>query len=237
MKNQEQPPPVTTISENPPSSEKSFSGKRNWKKWMVIYVAIAAVIYGGIYFFLSQQANKGLNPYSSAPTKSVQPTQVQDEMANWKTYTNTNYNFSIKYPQESIIESNNAGEEEGTDGLQISLPISKGSNTISTEKIFITFITIYRKNQQEYDSDLEDAIAQPGRYMTNFKIESRSKVNVEGANADRVITYSDEQGRRVAVYLVHENKEYYFWGSLKNDSTGSFLQMFDQILSTFKFTQ
>ncbi|MBI1982333.1 MAG: hypothetical protein HYS68_02000 [Candidatus Levybacteria bacterium] len=90
-----QPPPI-----NPEPSPYNY-GKRGWIKWGLIYLAIAIIIYGGIYyFFLSKQ---GLKPYSNAyPTIASSPTPTLYETGNWKTYASNKIMF--KYPPNFIVE-------------------------------------------------------------------------------------------------------------------------------------
>lgn len=101
----------TSISEDPQLSAKSFYGKRNWKEWSLIYLFIAAVVYGAVYFlFLSKQ---GLNPYSAntqAPKSTPQPTQAVDETTNWKTYRDDKLRYEFKYPPNNIEPSRMQGD-------------------------------------------------------------------------------------------------------------------------------
>lgn len=75
-------------------------GKRNWKKWILIYVVIGLLIYGGVYyFFLSKQTP---NPYSTNNANS-NPTNNQP-----KAYTNPiNSDAFILFAKDgSIYEAN-----------------------------------------------------------------------------------------------------------------------------------
>ncbi len=85
-----------------PLPQKSYG--HNWKKWLLIYLIIAAVLYSGIYyFFLNKQ---GTNPYSSVTTTvTTSPSPTPDPTANWKTYTNTYYGYTMKYPPSESLSS------------------------------------------------------------------------------------------------------------------------------------
>ena len=51
-----------------PQPQKPYG--RNWKKWVLIYVAIAAVLYAGIYYFVLAKQDSA--PYSADfPSPSV----------------------------------------------------------------------------------------------------------------------------------------------------------------------
>lgn len=87
--------------------------------WLIIITIVltSAVVGGGTYYFVNSKAEKDkkelnsqisdLNNKISAaqtaldqtttPTTSTGTTATTDETANWKTYTNDTYNYSIKY--------------------------------------------------------------------------------------------------------------------------------------------
>lgn len=60
----------------PPSNYQHGYFKNNWKKMLVIYVAIGLVLYGAVYYFLV--ANKTSNPYSKPATKATTPSPTPD---------------------------------------------------------------------------------------------------------------------------------------------------------------
>lgn len=101
-----------TANENHP--EPLAYGKRNWKKWILIYVVIAAIIYAGIYYLvLSKQGTKSYQTKYSTPTTlptiAPQPTTTQEQTvdtSNWKTYTNDKYGFSFQYPSTYQLKEN-----------------------------------------------------------------------------------------------------------------------------------
>jgi len=97
--------------------------------WIVLisFVATAIVVGGGTYYYINHRATTDknnlqaqintLNSKLTAAGKSLADTQAAnqaaastaaatvstDPTANWKTYTNTTYNYSIKYPSNLIL--------------------------------------------------------------------------------------------------------------------------------------
>lgn len=63
-------------------------------------IVILLAVAGGI-FYLGRITAPKLQNITTSPTP--QPSPV-DETANWKTYTNTKYGYSLKYPPETILE-------------------------------------------------------------------------------------------------------------------------------------
>lgn len=110
MDNQNQPstPQVNPVTPPPavPSTEPKPYNKRNWKKWAAIYTVIAIVIYGGLYYFYLGKQNPYSSNYSS-PTTAKTPTSVPtvDPTADWKTYNNSKYNYTVQYPDDwSVVD-------------------------------------------------------------------------------------------------------------------------------------
>jgi len=87
--------------------------------WIIGIIIAAALIYGGYYLFINKQAfpsqNTETSPIavvttSSTPTATNTPTAsasasasataTADPYAGWKTYTNTNIGYSLKYPSD-----------------------------------------------------------------------------------------------------------------------------------------
>lgn len=71
--------------------------------YILVGVLILGLVVGGAYYLGKQTpTSKTPNPVviSQTPTPSPSPS---DETANWQTYTNTKYNFSIKYPLDWLI--------------------------------------------------------------------------------------------------------------------------------------
>src|SRR5437879_5437512 len=92
-----QDPQKSASSETPPAPPKKSYG-RNWKKLTAVYLLIAVVLYGAIYYFVLSK--KGTSPvsqtYKTAPSTQPTPTP-SDETANWKTYTSKDKSFSFNY--------------------------------------------------------------------------------------------------------------------------------------------
>ncbi|HSW48235.1 MAG TPA: hypothetical protein VLG67_04095 [Candidatus Saccharimonadales bacterium] len=91
------PQPSTSEVVNPvatPPTEKPKPYGRNLKRWILIYLAIGAVIYAGVYYFvLAKQSTK---PYSAPVTKTL-TTPTPPLSDNIKTYTDQKLGITFKY--------------------------------------------------------------------------------------------------------------------------------------------
>jgi len=82
---------------------------------VLITILVALVFGGGAYYYLNNKAEKEKKDLNSQITDlqkeiatlkaastaaTTTPTATADETAGWKTYTNTTYGFSFKYPAD-----------------------------------------------------------------------------------------------------------------------------------------
>jgi hypothetical protein len=101
----ESPSPIAT--ENPaqptPPAQPAKPSSKNWKKWLVIGGILLVILLTGTAYVLSQQESKKTEP--PAKQSVSKPTPTPDPTADWKTYTNTKYGYSIKYPENTKIDT------------------------------------------------------------------------------------------------------------------------------------
>jgi len=193
---------------------------------LIVTVAIA-----GLFYFQIQKLSKELSQYqtlvSPAPIATTYPT------ADWKTYTNTKYNFSFKYPSDweildrfggpimiaPIVDTENVNKtfeenvlEGGYDGgkqLISLLSITQGGGTPSSGQyweIIKTSIQIDSKTADKYTS-------------TNIKDTPNGKFVKGDINTTVLIQLIDDY---VIDYTLMDQR---------------YTQTYDQILSTFKFLE
>jgi hypothetical protein len=173
---------------------------------ILIVVLIALVVGGGAYYLGTKK--------SSLPTFSSSkiPSTIFDETANWKTYTNTKFGYSLKYPADKFTD---CSEE---DVFMLNCPNGEGRPDfgISTD----TSSPSPEPYKDYFDSTTEAIKVGniDGTRYTN-RLKSQDIPNVTQ------IAYS-----RLPDYIMLSHNGRYFSISY-ND-----YQMVSPILSTFKFT-
>ncbi|GEM_PF-7109020 len=145
---------------------------------------------------------------------------------DWKTYTNTTYQYSLKYPNNLSVEL----FCEKNDEILIStshIDCAPGSYGINTFRIVV------------YNKDILNSLLRPGideqgeiDPSTTFR---DNNIKIEGINGKEV-TWINKQGEIIyqQVILVTNGKTY----RIENIPVSNFknaTQTFNQILSTFKF--
>jgi len=238
------PAPVTSPQPTVPTEPVVPQIPKSKSKLLLILLPIAIILLLsslGIFVFQKYFSNSS-NPLVTQPTpvstSVLAPTP--DVTANWKTYSSDKQQFSIKFPE-------NWSTDDKT-GVFIGLP---GEVVLFPQEIplspFGPGIAIYSSgekvmNRLPYLNDFSQAqkdVVSDGLSQRTFKI---SDVRVDGIGAVQYVNRAlpgDGTGAFYAVitWLVHNNTNYYleFWGS--EDYIKSNLSIYNQILSTFKFTQ
>lgn len=109
---------------------------------IILGIATVIVIAIGAYILGSNQTETPIL-YPVQPTPTSSPTPTIDLTANWKTYTNDKYGYSIKYPSSwGQLHDNNAID-----------PIKGEADSESP------YITVYKKDSLEFDSNNAEGIS------------------------------------------------------------------------------
>jgi len=195
--------PQPVFTQTPVSPEPS---KPSFPKWPLIAIALFS-FFLGIASVLAYQKYlpAGSNPAAPFPSPQASPA------ADWKTYTNFKYGFSVQY------DFNNQPIEVESSGQQLAL-ISFGTMKNNGFDIEITT----GDSLDYYKNQLLDHVT--------GKIDREEKVTVDGI-AGVKLTYKqvvviDEFS--VSQVIINQGNRDYIIRSLATD--------IDQILATFKFT-
>lgn len=209
--------------------------QNNFLVVLLSLLLIASVIIAGFFAYQTQKLVKELTIIRDEPTISLstestpEPTiesiATPDPTADWETYVNTENGYSIKFPSESYIRLMCEGEELTVSVRTASddrkspvgpLPCNRGSKFDIEAK---TYLTIQSEPQED-------------QY---YKIEKKNLLmgGIEGKLY--IYTFTNiEEGPYPKWYAIarvnKKNKTYevYFGNKEK-------LDLFNQILSTFKF--
>ncbi len=192
----------------------------------ILIVLILAALIGGYVLYSRQKSStpSSLQPFDSAQGKPTPQTSSSAEMANWKTYTNIPNGFSIKYPSEWNVKENTYNKSD----------LPKFSVTIMPpSKPDIEFPPII--GVRVYDNSSSLTLENFVKKQNPFSFQSTTvvvsgvggiKISLPGAtNNDHIFLAFNKNIYDIS--LDHSVK--------KEDDINS--ETFNQILSTFKFTQ
>lgn len=152
--------------------------------------------------------------------------KISDVTANWKTYTNPKFGYSVKYPSDKLIRMNCPDEE-----LDL-VPLTANNKNTDESKVLETCGRDGRFTFQTNTVDLKPAPATIPDYSVK-----QTKVTVNGKEVVviEVTLVNPQEGPAEAwykeAYLNHGSKTTIF--SVSNQNS---IDLFEQILPTFKFT-
>lgn len=213
---------------------KSRTSKGISKVFIIIIVALisAGIAGAGVWYWQQQELKKiekslktGVTKPKTTPTTS--PSASPDETADWKTYTNKDYGFSLKYPQEwtveetTIIPPNGVGPSFSEGGVGVKWGVS-----------------VYNFDGRSISNDEYKTL--PILENANYDFEALQTLNVDGISSKLYIVKNAEDikvGYPIDVTVRKNDKVYnivgWFNGSNLKDE---FIPLFKKMLSTFKFT-
>jgi hypothetical protein len=167
-----------------------------------------------------------------------------DPTANWKTYISNKYGYSIKYPQSWILKENGEGEVVTIESLK-GISISQTANPAEDEKTNGFFNIIVRENSNNlslknwFDENETCGSTQFGCAPDSPKFSHSSIINgKETLIADQNLP--GPLGEAIKVYYFAHDKnvyEFLFFFPEEETSRQLFENIYNQILSTFKFLE
>lgn len=222
------PPVFTQTPVEPEPPKRSYT-------WLIVIVIVFLLTGSSVlaykYYQLKQQVTRTQASPSPAPLVSPKPS-AEAETANWKTYTNSQYDFSFRYPTDWQIE-----EKSDKAGLTIS------PKTSSEGKYFLLEINILQSSEKLTAKQYVDLLLTPSPDITDVLTFNTRQEVIVGQN------YSGEELLGVAtpvswkydyIYLARDNKIFFFAFPMRESNPDVFnpetnYQISRQILSTFKF--
>jgi hypothetical protein len=185
---------------------------------LLVGIIVIALIGGGVYYLGTKNTSTpAQNQIAATPT----PSHLKEPASNWKTYTNTQYGYSIKYPananfsEETFTQSQFYGKSLGA--IHIGIPAKNPNKESPTSKI----VNVYIWNSST-DQPLYSAAMKHGKYIDIGNYKALYDVPLREAGPEQKI-----------YYIQGPNKFY----EISQDDLLPLEEssIFDQILSTFKF--
>ena len=219
---------------------------------IIILLLIVAVLGAAGYFAYSRGYTNSFLPKPSpiitprpllTPLPTPKPTSTPDPTANWKTYTNTTYKYSLKYPSDWEVQG-----EGGEDPTQAFAPnFSSTCNFNGGDRcanLVISLIGGYKEGENlEYYFNIG---SNNDSHIRTQDIISEKDIVVGGEKALEIkyrlpkadIGYENEPA--IEIHAVHDNSVLLIQYGEEQKTSFSELKyedLFNHILSTFKFTQ
>jgi hypothetical protein len=204
----------------------------------IISVAIFIILALGAIIFLyyqNQQLKNMLANYQSQPTASPTPTATANPTANWKTYSDQKYGFSVKYPSmwetANPTDMKNIYNEYKIKNYEIVL-VDKSNPLIMNTTYPALQIAVPFKNDAQLS--LSSWVL---KYLEYNKIgyPSVSKIDPTLDFTELTIDHYEAIKYGDSVFISKDGGVYFIGFIFIGKSTYDRDAVFDQILSTFKF--
>jgi len=225
-------PAIEQSPTKPPTP--SFQEKLKANKFRILAGVLGILVFAGAVFGAYKLGQRQAQPAAQpTPTPEVVATPTPDLTADWKTYTNTKYGYSIKYPQGVIVE----------DDKEQNLVIFE----FPKEEDWIAGFSVwYYSNLENLDPqsfyqklyDEEKAASEEGLPPPPEPLESKGvnvgnlrgfQVRILAYEAYERITYLGKDDKMVAIRFADENPN----DPLQKEH----LDTFNLMLSTFRFLE
>ncbi len=145
-------PPVSSLK--PRNIPSESPNKKNWLKILLIILLViilgAGLFYAG--YILGQKKTLTFQTPSPTPTPELTPIPTQapvttptptiDSTANWLTYTDELYHYSVKYPSEWTTPQFNPLQRNGANGVKLYFIQAGGFMNECMQEIDNSIITI-----------------------------------------------------------------------------------------------
>lgn len=212
--------------------------------WLVVGLIIVALIVGGGYWTYKTQVQKSqvfhdqygmpiITPSRSPeltnkPTPETKP-NPDDETANWRTYTNTKYNFNIKLPNTDSWEGQ--VPEVSTNNFRMDI-LQYNPNVNSDERSNITIII----NKDDPSAIQTGITTEYSSTKNSVTLGSLNGLLYSGTGEMKDFSGKNSFKRFRADFIVSKNGTN-FWFRLWTtpEKQDIHLNIFKQMLSTFKF--
>ncbi|PIZ71384.1 MAG: hypothetical protein COY09_00825 [Candidatus Portnoybacteria bacterium CG_4_10_14_0_2_um_filter_39_11] len=208
--------------------------------WLIATIVLAVVlVVGSIVFAWQKSASNKVKSDLQSQINTLR-NQVQqltkiipaDETADWKTYTNEQFNFEMKYPKEwSFVEYptiNAVGF-----GNQDNPPCPEGVGECSSPMDIQISMT-----------NIQEAIKSVGRQLSdttteNVIINNQNGIQIEGYYQGLTGGPGEryEGLKTIRIFFSHNNKTYEITIEERQKNDIPNLDILNQMLNTFKFTK
>jgi len=153
-----------------------------------------------------------------------------DTTANWKTYTNTQYGFEVKYPTDWQVSEGAPGAVPLINGTYFSIfSTQKDSLGISLYKIIFSVRPTTLNNNNELLAQTIKYIESNSNIKNTWKASETNLLNVENA-----VTITDSEDAKCPIVNIEAINNHYLF---KFDPICNINKNETNILKTFKFTK
>lgn len=231
--------------------------------FVLVSILILVLVAGGAYY-LGQTKIKPVpnsqpiignlsslpSPTQLVPTQQPQTSIMPDETVNWKTYTNKKYGFSFNYPPNLTLSP----EKEFQHGLSIDLFYNGWPAPPSSPPRMNILLDVTKEYAQQQLTDINTILSTKQLSIKGSGIYNYLLLSTNEVHGQSLYSFSEEWNntpgalppaggplsKLVALGVINGmsyNIYYLYDDPSKKEIISQDQKIFNQIISTFKFTQ
>lgn len=219
--------PVLASPSVSPNPQSPVLPKKASKLSLILLVILVVGIFGAVAFWLGKSSKKPKIVAQPTPTLVPETNPTSDPTADWMTFANTDYDFSLKYPSDLV----NLRHREASPDFEFCF-----DQDFIECPVYIGILDItYESEVAELEKEWQLMKENPQRIKSFDTLEDFELLG--------------KKGKRISGYAVTSGREYYSVFFPKGGKTynlsfdmeptakkkGYSETTFNQILSTFKF--
>jgi len=229
--NEPESKPVESAEPIEPARPITISKQKNKFNYFTVLLILLAVVILGVAAlgYYQYKSDDGLNLFGkkyggeSAATTTANTetpaTTTTDETADWKTYENTIYGYSVKYPKDWVVNSTKAV------GVSFDNP--------AIQSVESELVVYYRDNIST--ASFNDSKATSLSDMLKDTVTFKNTKSLKVGGIDGYETFVGGVGAYYIIYLEKDNHIYELYFSNKENKT-SITTTDSNILNSFKLT-
>lgn len=214
---------------------------------ILVIILIIAGIVGGAFYFNKSLVKSSTQLQTTVPTMQLAKIATGSaETINWKTFQNSKYGFSLKYPSSWNVDNSEGMDMKGNIAFGVYLrnftpSAERGTNAIDKNLDKGKAQISISKNVKPSNITLEQFIDQEAN---NFRRSTGQEGNVSLLKTQLLVNNKEAVQTEspnfkgpfpnIAIYIKKTETELYVINASLDYP--SYSQTFEQILSTFKFT-
>ena len=217
----------------------SFMDKLKIHKFKILGGVLGVLVFTGAVFGAYKVGQRQIYPEPDegpTPTPIVVATPTPDPTANWKTYTNTKYGYSIKYPEELYFDETKTLfiEEKYKDIGRGGIPFIQIDVFDNNKQSLKDFFSAHATKLKFDDPD----VSKPGSSLYFPEYSEPEEITIAGQKALRFTTESME-GRLTHTLLIKDKYVYDLVAGIEINTDlpiDNIKRFYNLMLSSFKFT-
>jgi|SRR3972149_5538530 len=213
---------------------------------ILVILLTAGAIGGGVYYVLNQQIKKQDKLIEELQKKETttkteenktEASVAKDETADWKTYTSSEWGYSIKYPKEYFLKEIGADNSDAGIGRNIIISnlVNPGIQDFVSGQKFSFDVRRSSNTGYTLDTFFDERHASNGQFKTTkiggTKVGSLDAIKYR---TDDTIGNYDSYG----LIVIKDNYVYELIGGIASDQNlGTYESNFEKMINTFQFTK